>query len=72
MDVCEDELPASSQAAHPSGYRVNCLGLQIICNSIPNNDSPLEGLESRLYQTIHRHLSIEVNWHEAHMGKVGA
>ena len=72
MDVCEDELPAFSQAAHPSGYRVDRLGLQIIRNSIPNHDSSLEGVEPRLYQTIRRHLSIEVNWHEAHMCEVGA
>jgi hypothetical protein len=72
MDVRENEPPTSSQAAHPSGYRVNCLRLQIIRNSIPNNDSPLEGVESRLYQTFRWHLSIEVNWHESHMCKVGA
>jgi hypothetical protein len=71
MDVRKDELSASSQIARPFSYRVNGLGLQIIRNSIPNHDSPLGRVEPRLYQTFRRHLSVEVNRHEAHMGKVG-
>ena len=72
MDIREDELSASSQAAHPSGYRVNRLGLQIIRNTIPNYDRLLGRIKSLLYQTIRRHLVIEVNRHKAYMRKVGA
>jgi hypothetical protein len=71
MDVGENEPPTSSQAAHPTGYRVDRFGLQIIRNAVPDHDGRLGRVEPRLYQTERRHLLIEVNRYEVHMCKVG-
>ena len=71
MDVRKNEPPAASQAAHPSGYRVDRFGLQIIRNAVPDHDGPLGRVEPRLYETRRWHLLIEVNRYEAHMCKVG-